>query len=525
MDRRAFLRLMAAGALATALPRCGGGASGGRLFRMNLRSEPPTLDPNLATDNVSLRVLTNLMEGLTAYGDGLRPVPAAAERWEVLDGGARVLFHLRPDGRWSDGVPVTARDFEFSWKRFLDPETAAEYAYFLYDVEGAEAYNTAKSGDAAGVGVRALDDLTLEVRLARPVVFFPMITTFMVLFPLRPDVIARHGDAWTEPGHFVGNGPFALEAWRHEYKVSLRRNPHYRAAPRIEGVDFFMVNEPTVELTLFERGDLDFALLPIVEIPRYEESPLFHRKPMLRAEYYGFNCKKLPFNDPRVRRAFSLAIDRSVFPRILHGGETPMASWIPPGMFAHEPDIGLHFDLDAARSALAEAGFAGGRGFPRVDLAVNTGEEPRRVAENMQSQWKESLGVTVRLRNVEWKAYLKEIATDPPGIWRLGWGADYPDPDNFMNLFTAASGNNHTRWGSAEFDRLVADAALDADKSRRKAMYDDAQRILCAEAAAIMPLYSRAHNFLVSPRVEGLWINEMDYLYLDRVSVREEAEA
>lgn len=520
MKRREFLKFLAAGAMTAAAPGCGGGAPSRQLFRMNLRSEPPTLDPSLATDNVSLRVLTNLMEGLTAYGEGLRPVPAAAERWEVVDGGRRVLFHLRPDGRWSDGLPVKARDFEFSWKRFLDPETAAEYAYFLFDVEGASEYNAGRRSNASVVGVRALDDLTLEVRLARPVVFFPMITTFMVLFPLRADVIARYGDAWTEPGRFVGNGPYTLARWHHEYKVSLLPNPYYRAPPRNAGVAFFMLNQPTVELTLYEHGDLDYALLPIIEIPRFEGHPEFHRKPMLRAEYYGFNCRKPPFDDARVRRAFSLAIDRSIFPRILHGGETPMTSWIPPGMLAHAPSIGLPFDPDRADRELAEAGFPGGYGFPVVELAFNTDEERKLVAESVQAQWKRNLGVEVRLRNVEWKAYLNEISTDPPGLWRLGWGADYPDPDNFMNLFTGASGNNHTRWKSAAFDRLVADAALEPGRSRREEMYDEAQRILCERDAAIIPLYARAQNYLVSPRVSGLWINQMDYLYLDRVSLR-----
>jgi oligopeptide transport system substrate-binding protein len=519
MHRRDFLKLVAAGALGNLVQGCRRRAGSRQVFRMNLQSEPPTLDPNLATDNVSLRVLTNLMEGLTTYGPGLRPVPAAAERWEVLDGGRRVLFHLRSDGRWSDGRPVTAADFEFSWRRFLDPATAAEYAYFLFDVEGAADTNAGRTADPGRLGVSALDDRTLEVRLARPVVFFPMITTFMVLFPLRADVIAAHGEGWTEPGRFVGNGPYRLERWRHEYKVGLAPNPYFRRAPRNEGVDFFMVNERTVELTLFERGDLDFALLPLIEIPRYENHPDFHREPMLRAEYYGFNCSRAPFDDPRVRRAFSLAVDREVFPRILHGGETPMASWIPPGMFGHEPEIGLHFDPDRARRELAGAGFPGGRGFPGVELAFNTDEERKIVAENLQSQWKEVLGVRVGLRNMEWKAYLKEIATDPPGLWRLGWGADFPDPDNFMNLFTGSSGNNHTRWTSAEFDRWVSEAALEADRPRRKAMYDAAQRILCERDAAILPLYARAQNFLVSPRVKGLWINQMDYLYLDAVNL------
>ena len=519
IHRREFLKLVAAGALGTSALRCGGGAAGAGVFRTNLAAEPPTLDPNLCTDNVSLRVLTNLMEGLTAYDADLRTIPAGATRWETLDGGRRVRFHLRPDGRWSDGRPVTARDFEFSWKRLLDPKTAAEYAYFLFDVEGAEDYNAGKLDDPGKVGVSALDDGTLEVRLRRPVVFFPTITTFAVLFPLREDVIARHGEGWTEPGRFVGNGPYTLEGWRHEYKVTLAPNARFRRPPPGRGVSFFMVNERTVELALYERGDLDFAFLAPLDIPRYERHPDFHRKPMLRADYYGFNCRKKPFGDPRVRRAFSRAIDRGVFPRVLHGGEIPMTSWIPPGMLAHEPSIGLAHEVERARGDLAAAGFPGGRGFPEIEVAYNAAEETKLAAESLQAQWREALGVRVRLRQVEWKAYLKEISTDPPGIWRLGWGADYPDPDNFMNLFTATSGQNHTGWSSARFDALVAAAAEETDRARRKTLYDQAQRILCETDAPIMPLYCRAQNYLVSPRVRGLTINAMDYLYLGHVRV------
>ena len=519
IHRREFLKCVAAGALGAASLHCGGRPDAAGVFRMNLASEPPTLDPTLCTDNVSLRALTNLMEGLTAYDADLRTIPAAAERWETLDGGRRVRFRLRADGRWSDGRPVTARDFEYSWKRLLDPGTAAEYAYFLFDVEGAQAYNAGKIDDPATVGVEALDDRTLEVRLRRPVVFFPTSTTFAVLFPVRADVIARHGEGWTEPGRFVGNGPYTLTQWRHEYKVTLAPNARFRRPPRSAGAAFFMVNERTVELALYERGDLDFAFLAPLDIPRFVGHPDFHRKPMLRAEYYGFNCRKKPFDDPRVRRAFSRAIDRAVFPRVLHGGEIPLTSWIPPGMLAHAPGIGLAFDRSRARKELAEAGFPGGRGFPEIEVATNAAEETKLVAESLQAQWREVLGVRARLRQVEWKAYLREISTDPPVIWRLGWGADYPDPDNFMNLFTSTSGQNHTGWSSARFDTLVAEAAVEIAPARRKALYDDAQRILCEADAPIMPLYCRAQNFLVSPRVRGLTINAMDYLYLADVRV------
>jgi ABC-type dipeptide/oligopeptide/nickel transport system permease subunit len=306
------------------------------------------------------------------------------------------------------------------------------------------------------------------------VVFFPTITTFAVLFPAgRRDRAARRR---LDGAGRSSETALRLAGWRHEYKVALAPNPRFRRPPRSRGVSFFMVNERTVELALYERGDLDFAFLAPLDIPRFEGHPDFHRKAMLRADYYGFNCRKPPFGDPRVRRAFSRAIDRAVFPRVLHGGEIPMTSWIPPGMLAHEPGVGLALDPSRARKDLADAGFPGGRGSR--GRGGPTRRRRRSWSPRLQAQWR-TRRRAVRLRQVEWKAYLKEISTDPPGVWRLGWGADYPDPDNFMNLFTATSGQNHTGWSSARFDALVAAAAQETKPERRKALYDQAQRILC----------------------------------------------
>ncbi len=512
------LGLLAAG-IFLAVPEKTGSAPE-RVLRLNVGTEPPTLDWSLATDSVSLTVIENLMEGLAEFDEELNPRPNLAERWEVLDGGRRYLFHLRRDAVWSDGRPVVAGDYEYGWKRLLDPKTAAEYAYFLYDVEGAEAFNNGTLTDPERVGVRALGPFLLEVRLRKPVVFFPALVTFPITFPQRRDLIERHGEAWTAPSHLVVNGPFLLDQWWHEYKLELVPNPRYlRGRPALDRIRFYMVQEGSVALTLYETGDLDVTAIPPVAIPSYSGRPDYVNAPVLRNNYVGFNVTKPPFHDPRVRRAFGHAIDRSIFPKILQGGEAPATSWIPPGMFAHNPSIGLPFDPARARALLADAGYPEGKGFPPITLEISTDPVARLIAEELQAQWKRHLGAQVAINTQEWKVFLKRVQQDPPPLFRLGWGADYPDPDNFMAMFTAGSGNNHTRWGDAGFDALVARATMEADRRRRQALYDEAQRLLLEEAAAIVPIFLSAQNRLVRPAVKNFPRDPLDLWILKRVRV------
>ncbi|MEW6681529.1 MAG: peptide ABC transporter substrate-binding protein [Nitrospirota bacterium] len=489
-------------------------------FRLVLSNEPPTLDWSLATDSVSITVIENLMDGLTRFDHDLRPVPAVASSWDVSDDGRRYLFHLRPDVTWSDGAPVTADQFEYAWKRLLDPKTAAQYAYFLYPVANARAYNTGKNADPSSVGVKARSATELEVILEQPLVYFPSLTTFMVTFPQRRELIERYGDQWTEPGHLVTNGPFRLDEWWHEYRLVLSANPrYYGGKPRIDRVKMYVVNERTTELTLYETGDLDYAQLPPESIPTFEGTPEHRRVPILRGYYVGFNVTKPPFTDPRVRQAFALAIDRDELPKILRGGERAANSWVPPGMPGYEPDVGLRYDPQRARRLLAEAGFPKGKGLPVIEYVYNTGPINTLIAENLQAQWKRTLDIDVRLDNLEWKVYLKRLDQDAPAMFRLGWGADYPDPDNFLALFTADSGNNHSRWANAKYDALVAQAASEPDPGRRLAMYREAQRILTEQDVPIIPLFTHVNNVLVKPWVRGFDLNAMEILSLQGVSM------
>ncbi len=490
-------------------------------FRMTIKSEPPTLDASLATDNVSFDLLTNLMEGLTQYNEHLEAIPAIAKRWEFSNDGKTLTFFLRDDVYWTDGKKLTAHDFEYSWKRLLNPATAAEYAYFLFDIENASEYNSGKLKDPDQVGVRATSESVLEVRLNKPVVYFPSITTFMVTFPLRKDIIETHGDHWTDPGHIVSNGPFELEEWQHEYKIILKSNPrYYGSPPGVDRIEAYVVREDTTALTLYETGDLDMVELPPVAIPHFQNSPEYRNVPLLRGYYYGFNTGKAPFNDARVRRALAHAIDRSKIPTILKGGEIPTASWIPKGMFGYNEKAGAGFDPARARELLKQAGYPEGRGFPTVTAVYNSDPVHRLISEFIQDQWKRHLNIQVEFDSQEWKVFLSGLKLDPPPIFRLGWGADFPDPDNFMNLFTSTSGNNHLRWANTKYDELVAEGAAETDPVKRQTIYDEAQSILTLKESPIISLFITTQNLLVKPYVEGLKLNSMELLYLKHVKLK-----
>ncbi len=491
-----------------------------KVLRIALRSEPPTLDPSLATDNVSFDLLTNLMEGLTQYSDDLRPIPGVAERWEFSDDGRVIRFYLRKDAVWSDGKPVTAHDFEYSWKRLLNPGTAAEYAYFLFDIENAAEYNSGTLRDPEQVGVRAVNDRLLEVRLKRPVVYFPSITTFMVTAPLRQDVIEQHGDRWTDPKNIVTNGPFLLKQWHHEYKLLLESNPNYfEGRPALDKIWVFLVRDATTELTLYETGELDMSTLPPLAIPKFRDHPEFVKQPLLRGYYYGFNVESPPFDKAEVRRALGHAIDRSQFPVILKGEEVPTSSWIPKGMFAYNPEIGPKFNPETARQLMGKAGYPDGKNFPPFSIHYNSDPTNQLIAQFIQAQWQKHLNVSVSLEEMEWKVFLKRLQVDTPQVYRLGWGADFPDPDNFMNLFTSTSGNNHSHWGNPTYDRLIAEAAAEQDPIKRKKLYDAAQKLLTEEDVPIISFFVTTKNMLVKPHVKGFKLNSMELMYLKKIDL------
>ncbi len=475
---------------------------------INIGSEPPSLDWSLATDSTSFTILNNIMEGLTRFGEDYRPEPALAEKWEISEDAKSLTFHLRKGVKWTDGKPLKAQDFEYSWKRLLDPNTGADYAYFLYDIEGAEAYNIGKETDPAKVQVKALDDHTLFVKLKRPASYFSSLLTFMSTFPMRKDVVEKHGVKWTEPGNIVTLGPFVLSSWRHHERLILTRNRGYNGEkPKIEKVDIIMNENPTSALALYESGELDFIDgrgIPPLEVPRLRLSPEFKTEPQFRGNYIGFNVKKPPFDNPLVRRAFSAAVDRASIAELIQGAGTPTTSWIPQGMLGYDSAVGIKFDPEQAKAWLAEAGFQDGKDFPKVSFLYPDVGNNGIVSEALQSMWKRYLGVEVELDNQEWKVYLSTLDTDAPQIFRASWGADFPDPHNFMNLFECRSGNNRTRWCNSNYDDLVERAAEEQNTEKRTAIYREAQKILNESDVPIAPIFISVQQNMIKPYIAGL---------------------
>ena len=490
-------------------------------FNYRIQSEPPTLDWNLATDNVSINLLNNLMEGLATYDSKLQPKPALAKDWKVSKDGKVYTYTLRDGLVWSDGVPLTAQHFVDSWERLLNPKTASEYAYFLYDVVGAQDYAEGKSKDPSKLGFKATDAKTLVVTLDKKAAYFPNIPTFTVTFPIRKDLIEKFGNKWTAPGNLVTLGAFTLSEWKHDSKVVLSPNQKYFGGkPKLDKITAYIVGEDTTAINMFESGALHYvSRLPALEIERLKTNPAYINSPYLRGYYYGFNTSKPPFNDVRVRQAFAYAIDRTQITSLLKGGQIPTTSWVPKGMPGYEPKVGLGFDVKKAQALLAEAGYPGGKGFPNITFMFDTRDDNKVIAERLQSMWKKNLGVDLRAQNEDWKVYLNRLKSEVPPMFRMGWGADYPDPDNFLNLFTSYSGNNHTKWKSKEYDSLIEKAAGESSLPKRLALYKKAQELLTEKDAVIIPLFIDSLNVLVSPSVKGLSLNAMDILLLKGVQI------
>lgn len=504
------------------------GAERGTL-RMNIGAEPPGLDWEVETDSTSFDVVSNLMTGLTQYTPTLQCAPGCAKNWDVLDGGKRYVFHLRPDVYWTDGKKLVAGDFEYAWRRLLDPNTGASYAYFLYPIANAFEFNTSKVRDFNQVGIKALDDLTFEVKLTKPAAYFIYLTAFCPCCPSRKDVIEKWGRRWTDPEHIVTNGPFKLVHWAHEYKIELAANPNYfEGRPKLDSIKMFMVPEQATAFALYENDELDYVdnrSFSTPDVERCMHSAEYRNIPLLRNNYLGFNVTKAPFTDARVRRAFSMAIDRSVFPRILRRKEKPSKSWIPEGLAGYSPTTGLTFDPAGAKKLLAEAGYPDGKGFPSVLMLYPNREDVKTVIEDLQDQLLRNLGITIGLQNQEWKVYLQTLHRDPPPIYRANWGADYPDPETFANLFTSHNGNNYACWKNSKYDDIVERASTEQDPKVRAKLYESADHYLCNEEAVIAPTYLATQNLMVKPWVKGMAFNALDIQFFKGVSIEPESSS
>jgi len=465
--------------------------------------EPTTLDPTMSADGHTSCLIAHLFSGLVELSPEMDVVPDVARTWEISEGGRKYIFHLRNDVRWSDGALVTARDFEYAWKRALDPATGSLTAAFLYDLQGGRAYHRARGG-REDVGVRALDDLTLLVELERPVGHFLHLLTHVSWYPVPQHAVEAHGAAWTEEGNLVTNGPFRLEAWRRGEEMLLTRNPiyHGRFGGNVERVELFPLTDWSARLRMYEADGLD--VLSIVFFPpaereraRQRHSGEYVSVPRLETHFLAFDVHRPPFNEVRVRRAFALATDREALAEVVMQGAVAPATGglVPPGMPGHSPGIALPYAPQQARRLLAEAGYPGGHGFPGVKALAYHAIASR--SEYLQAQWRESLGVEIAWETVGWAEFLDRLQSDPPHLTNLGWVADYPDPESFLRVSRARS---WAGWQSATYDQLVEEARQTICQEERMELYRQADSILVEEVPVLPLIYERDH-LLIKPWV------------------------
>jgi oligopeptide transport system substrate-binding protein len=481
-------------------------------------AEPETLDPAIITGQPEGRVVNALFEGLCAYDAEGRAVPGVAESWEISPDGRTYTFRLRADAKWSDGQPVTSRDFLESWQRTLTPATGSQYSYQLFPIKNARAFAEGMIGDFSQVGARAPDSRTLVVELENPTPYFLELCAFPTLHPVRMDLIRRVGDDWVKPGHLIGNGAFTLESWRINDKIRLKKNPHYwnREHVALETVDILPISDANVAFNFFASGlaDLvmDKGLAPPALLDEMKRRPWFHAAPFLGIYFLRYNCARGPFADERVRRAFSLAVDKErIVSKITRAGELPAPGFVPPGIPGYTGTAGLGHDPDAARRALAEAGFPGGRGFPLVNYLYSKSELNEAVAVELQSMWRDVLGVNVNLVRQEWKVYLNSLSLLDYDIARSSWVGDYPDPNTFLDMFVTGGGNNRTGWSSPEYDRLIADAARELVPGKRLDILRQAEDLLVQSAVPVAPIYYYVGIQLYDPlRFGGIRPNVLD---------------
>jgi len=486
-------------------------------------AEPESLDPAVATGQPDLRAIAALFEGLTRYNaQSGEPEPGWAERWEISPDGRRYKFFLRANSVWSNGEPLTAEDFVYSWRRALDPATAAEYAGQLFYVKNAEAFRAGKLADPAALGVRALDARALEVELAEPTAFFLSLCAFQTLAVVPRDVIERLGDRWLMQRPLKVSGAYTLEAWRLNDKIRLRKNPRYWDAANTElaVVDLLPLTSPATALNLYETHAVDLvwdkSLVPTELVERLLKRPDFHTFPYLGSYFVRFNVTRKPFDDARVRKAFTQVIDkRRLVEKITKGGEKPARTHVPPGTANYRPPEGLAYDPTAGRRWLAEAGYPGGKGFPNVVYLYNAGRgggrQDDQLAIELQAMWQAELGVTVELRAMEWKTYLAAQNKLDYELCRSSWVADYNDPNTFLDMFMSNNGNNRTGWRSERYDQLLREANKQTDLAQRAALLRRAEQLLVEEDVTIAPLYFYAgFNYYRTNELAGIYPNVID---------------
>jgi len=499
-------------------------------------SEPQGIDPHIVTGVPEHHILISLCEGLTipnpnpTGSDGY--IPGTAESWTISDDGKEYIFKLNKNAKWSNGDPVTADDFVWSWKRILTASLGSQYPDMLYYLVGAYEYHNGEIDNFDKVGVKALDSHTLKVNLKNPTPFFIGLLSHYSTWPVHKETVLKHGDIddrngeWTRPGNFVCNGPFQLKTWELNNKIVVEKNPHYYDASmvRLNEIHYYPVSNVMTEDRMFRAGQLHLtSSMPTQKCPIYieEKNPNLKIDPYMGTYFYRINTENETLRDVRVRKALAYSIDRQLLvDKVTQCGQIPAYSFTPPGSNGYQPSTEIPYDPVLAKQLLAEAGYSSDNPFPKLEILFNTNEGHRKVALAIQQMWQNELGIEVELVNQDWKVYLSREMVGDFQISRAGWIGDYEDPNTFLDLMRPNRGNNKTGWENMDFDALVEEANTINDQEKRYELLNEAEKILI-DNMPIIPLYTYVRVYQLSPDVKGFNPHILDhhhpkFIYLER---------
>ena len=485
-----------------------------QVLHRGLSADLASFDPHLISGLPEINVASALFEGLVGeHPETGAPVPAVAERWETSADGLVWTFRLRANARWSNGDPVTSHDFVASIRSVLTKSLAADNVAMLFVLANAEAWYQGGLTDFAQVGAQAPDDRTLRLTLAHPAPYLPSLLTHPIWYPVHLPTLEKNGGStirdtrWTEPGIMVGNGPFLLKVAQRGQVIIADKSPTYwdAANVRLNSIHFHPAADVDGEERAFRAGQLHITeALPVAKVDSYrrDQSEVLRISPFLDTYFYRLNTTRPGLDNPLVRRALSLAIDRRVITeKITRGGQQPAAAFTPPGTGGYTPPSVLRTDLAEARRLLAEAGFPEGRGLPPLEITINTSGNHRIIAEAVQQMWRQ-LGVQVAVNNMEMASLFAKRRALDYSVMRAEWVADFDDPKSFLDVFRGASSNNHTGWNSLAYDAALHAADRTTDPAARHELLKQAETVLLDELP-IIPIYHFTTVRLVHPAVRG----------------------
>lgn len=517
-------------ALATVLGLTTAGAAQAVTLNTMNGSEPGSIDPHKASGDWENRIIGDYIEGLVAEDANADAIPGQAETWEISEDGLVYTFHLREGIQWSDGEPVKASDFVFAFQRLFDPATASEYAYLQYPIKGGSELADGSLTDKNELGVKALDDKTVEITLEGPTPYFLQALTHYTAYPLPQHVVEAKGDDWTDVGNVVGNGPFEIAEWvPGSFIRSVKSDTYYDAENvKIDEVFYYVQDDLAAAFNRYRAGEYDILTdLPFDQQKTVKETmpDEGHFAPFLGLHYYVINQEKEPFNNVNVRKALSLAVNRDIVgPDIWGSGEPPIYGWVPAGAANYDgvspytPEwASIPYDqrLEQARALMTEAGYTAENPL-KLQLRYNTNDNHQRLAVAISSMWK-AIGVETELFNAETAVHYDALRAGDFDIGRAGWLMDYSDPSNTLELLKTGTmtagemnwGNNYGRYSNPEFDKLLDQAAVEADLTKRAALLGQAEKLAMDEFAAI-PIVSYLSANVVKPNITGFVDNAKD---------------